>query len=119
MPPLPIVFGNAMEQIQLGKQDLVFAGGEEEHWSLSCLFDAMGAMASKYNDTPESASRPFSANRDGFVIAVVVAFWLLKNTNTLLNVAQKFMPNWLVMVQRLMVMIWLRQVAMVQHVVCN
>ena len=62
--------GNAMEQIQLGKQDLVFAGGgEEEHWSLSCLFDAMGAMASKYNDTPESASRPFSANRDGFVIA--------------------------------------------------
>ena len=62
--------GNAMEQIQLGKQDVVFAGGgEEEHWSLSCLFDAMGAMASKYNDTPESASRPFSANRDGFVIA--------------------------------------------------
>ncbi|PTQ90426.1 beta-ketoacyl-ACP synthase I [Agitococcus lubricus] len=62
--------GNAMEQIQLGKQDVVFAGGgEEEHWSLSCLFDAMGAMASRYNDTPESASRPFSANRDGFVIA--------------------------------------------------
>ena len=62
--------GNAMEQIQLGKQDMVFAGGgEEEHWSLSCLFDAMGAMASKYNDTPETASRPFSANRDGFVIA--------------------------------------------------
>ena len=62
--------GNAMEQIQLGKQDMVFAGGgEEEHWSLSCLFDAMGAMASRYNDTPASASRPFSANRDGFVIA--------------------------------------------------
>lgn len=62
--------GNAMEQIQLGKQDMVFAGGgEEEHWSLSCLFDAMGAMASRYNDTPSSASRPFSANRDGFVIA--------------------------------------------------
>jgi 3-oxoacyl-[acyl-carrier-protein] synthase-1 len=62
--------GNAMEQIQLGKQDMVFAGGgEEEHWSLSCLFDAMGAMSSRYNDTPESASRPFSANRDGFVIA--------------------------------------------------
>ena len=62
--------GNAMEQIQLNKQDMVFAGGgEEEHWSLSCLFDAMGAMSSRYNDTPDTASRPFSANRDGFVIA--------------------------------------------------
>lgn len=62
--------GNAMEQIQLNKQDMVFAGGgEEEHWSLSCLFDAMGAMSSRYNDTPESASSPFSVNRDGFVIA--------------------------------------------------
>ena len=62
--------GNAMEQIQLNKQDMVFAGGgEEEHWSLSCLFDAMGAMSSKYNDTPQHASRPFAASRDGFVIA--------------------------------------------------
>ena len=62
--------GNAMEQIQLGKQDVVFAGGGEEvHWSLSCLFDAMNAMSSKYNDTPESASRPYDANRDGLVIA--------------------------------------------------
>ena len=62
--------GNAMEQIQLNKQDMVFAGGgEEEHWSLSCLFDAMGAMSSKYNDTPQNASRPFAASRDGFVIA--------------------------------------------------
>jgi 3-oxoacyl-[acyl-carrier-protein] synthase-1 len=62
--------GNAMELIQLGKQDVVFAGGgEEEHWSLSCLFDAMGALSTKYNDTPESASRPYDANRDGFVIA--------------------------------------------------
>ena len=62
--------GTAMEQIQLGKQDMVFAGGgEEEHWSLSCLFDAMGAMSSRYNASPESASRPFSADRDGFVIA--------------------------------------------------
>ena len=51
--------GNAMEQIQLNKQDMVFAGGgEEEHWSLSCLFDAMGAMSSRYNDTPETASAP-------------------------------------------------------------
>lgn len=62
--------GNAMEQIQLGKQDVVFAGGgEEEHWTLSCLFDAMGALSTKYNDTPERASRPYDANRDGFVIA--------------------------------------------------
>ena len=62
--------GNAMEQIQLGKQDIVFAGGgEEEHWSLSCLFDAMGALSSKYNDIPTKASRAYDANRDGFVIA--------------------------------------------------
>lgn len=62
--------GNAVEQIQMNKQDIVFAGGgEEEHWSLSCLFDAMGALSSKYNDTPETASRAYDANRDGFVIS--------------------------------------------------
>ncbi len=62
--------GNAMEQIQMGKQDIVFAGGaEEEHWSMSSLFDAMGALSSKYNDTPEKASRAYDADRDGFVIA--------------------------------------------------
>ncbi len=62
--------GNGVEQIQLDKQDIVFAGGGEElDWTLSCLFDAMGAMSSKYNDTPETASRAFDANRDGFVIA--------------------------------------------------
>jgi 3-oxoacyl-[acyl-carrier-protein] synthase-1 len=62
--------GHAMELIQLGKQDIVFAGGgEEEHWSLSVLFDAMGAMSSKYNDTPATASRPYDATRDGFVIS--------------------------------------------------
>ena len=62
--------GNAMELIQLGKQDVVFAGGgEEEHWTLTGLFDAMGALSTKYNDTPESASRPYDATRDGFVIA--------------------------------------------------
>lgn len=62
--------GNGVEQIQLGKQDVVFAGGGEElDWTLSCLFDAMGAMSSKYNDTPETASRAFDATRDGFVIA--------------------------------------------------
>lgn len=62
--------GNALEQIQMGKQDIVFAGGGEElHWSLSMLFDAMGALSSKYNDTPTTASRPYDANRDGFVIS--------------------------------------------------
>ena len=62
--------GNAMEQIQLGKQDIVFAGGgEEEHWTLTCLFDAMGALSTKYNETPEKASRAYDAERDGFVIA--------------------------------------------------
>jgi 3-oxoacyl-[acyl-carrier-protein] synthase I len=62
--------GNGVEQIQWGKQDIVFAGGGEElDWTLSCLFDAMGAMSSKYNDTPETASRAYDATRDGFVIA--------------------------------------------------
>jgi 3-oxoacyl-[acyl-carrier-protein] synthase-1 len=62
--------GNGMELIQLGKQDIVFAGGGEElHWTLSVLFDAMGALSSKYNDTPETASRPYDETRDGFVIS--------------------------------------------------
>jgi 3-oxoacyl-[acyl-carrier-protein] synthase-1 len=62
--------GNAFEQIQWGKQDIIFAGGgEEEHWSLSMLFDAMGALTTKYNETPETASRPYDATRDGFVSA--------------------------------------------------
>jgi 3-oxoacyl-[acyl-carrier-protein] synthase-1 len=62
--------GNGAELIQLGKQDIVFAGGGEElHWSLSVLFDAMPALSSKYNDRPQAASRPFDRDRDGFVIA--------------------------------------------------
>ncbi|ETX28396.1 beta-ketoacyl-ACP synthase I [Roseivivax isoporae] len=62
--------GNAAEQIMLGKQDVMFAGGGEElDWTLSCLFDAMGAMSSKYNDAPATASRAFDAGRDGFVIS--------------------------------------------------
>ena len=62
--------GSASEQIMMGKQDVMFAGGAEElDWTLSCLFDAMGAMSSKYNDTPKKASRAFDADRDGFVIA--------------------------------------------------
>lgn len=62
--------GAAAEQIQLGKQDIVFAGGgEEEDWTLASLFDAMGALSTKYNDAPETASRTYDQNRDGFVIA--------------------------------------------------
>jgi 3-oxoacyl-[acyl-carrier-protein] synthase-1 len=62
--------GNAYETIQVGKQDVIFAGGcEELDWSLSVMFDAMGAMSSKFNDTPATASRAYDANRDGFVIA--------------------------------------------------
>ena len=62
--------GNGAELIQFGKQDIIFAGGGEElHWTLTLMFDAMGALSSKYNDTPETASRPYDATRDGFVIA--------------------------------------------------
>ena len=62
--------GNAYEQIQMGKQDIIFAGGaEEEHWTMSFLFDAMGAMSSNFNKTPEQASRTFDVKRDGFVIS--------------------------------------------------
>ena len=62
--------GNAYELIQIGKQNIIFAGGGEElHWTMSVLFDAMGALSSKYNETPKIASRPYDADRDGFVIA--------------------------------------------------
>ncbi|MES2817494.1 MAG: beta-ketoacyl-ACP synthase I [Pseudomonadota bacterium] len=62
--------GHAMEQIRMGNQDIVFAGGgEEEHWSQSYLFDAMGALSTQYNDSPQTASRPYDSRRDGFVIA--------------------------------------------------
>ena len=62
--------GNAYEQIQMGKQDIVFAGGGEEvHWSMTLLFDAMGALSSKHNASPQTASRPYDVDRDGFVIS--------------------------------------------------
>ena len=72
--------GNAADQIMMGKQDIMFAGvGEELDWTLSCLFDAMGAMSSKYNDTPEKASRAFDVDRDGFVIGGGGAILVLEN----------------------------------------
>lgn len=62
--------GAAMEQIQMGKQDVVFAGGaDEEHWTQTAMFDAMGALSTKFNETPERASRPYDRDRDGFVVA--------------------------------------------------
>ena len=62
--------GHASELIQMGKQDIVFAGGSEElHWAMTAMFDAMTALSSKYNDTPEKASRAYDKTRDGFVIA--------------------------------------------------
>lgn len=62
--------GAAMEQIQLGKQDIIFAGGsDEEHWTQTSMFDAMGALSTNFNDTPEQASRPYDVHRDGFVVA--------------------------------------------------
>ena len=62
--------GNGVEQIQMGKQDIIFAGGGEEvHWTMTLHFDAMGALSSKYNDTPQTASRPYDVTRDGFVIS--------------------------------------------------
>jgi 3-oxoacyl-[acyl-carrier-protein] synthase-1 len=71
--------GAGMEQIQLGKQDIIFAGGgEEEDWSLASLFDSMGALSTKYNDTPETASRPYDQTRDGFVIAAGAGMLVLE-----------------------------------------
>jgi len=62
--------GHAADLIAMGRQDVMFAGGGEDlHWTLSMLFDAMGALSTKYNDTPETASRTYDENRDGFVIA--------------------------------------------------
>jgi 3-oxoacyl-[acyl-carrier-protein] synthase-1 len=79
--------GNAYETIQWGKQDIVFAGGSEElDWTLSVFFDAMGAMSSKYNDTPSVASRAYDVNRDGFVIAC----WCWKNSNMRRRAARAF-----------------------------
>lgn len=74
--------GNGYEQIQMGKQDIVFAGGGEEvHWSLTVLFDAMGALSSKFNDTPDRASRAFDKDRDGFVISGGAGVVILEELN--------------------------------------
>ena len=78
--------GNAYEQIILGNQDVVLAGGgEDEHWTQSIMFDAMGALSSKFNELPEKASRPFDEDRDGFVIAAGGGMVVLEELNHALN----------------------------------
>ena len=78
--------GSAWEQIQLGKQDIVLAGGgEDEHWTQSALFDAMGALSSSFNDTPDKASRPFDRDRDGFVISAGGGIVILEELEHALN----------------------------------
>ena len=99
--------GNAMELIQIGKQDVVFAGGSEEvHWAMTAMFDAMTALSSKYNDKPETASRAYDKSRDGFVIAGGGGVLVLKSMNMQKQEEQKFMQNLLAMVQHQMVMTW-------------
>ncbi len=84
--------GNAFEMIQYGKQDRMFAGGcEDLDWTLSVLFDAMGAMSSKYNDTPSTASRAYDKNRDGFVIAGGAGVLVLEDLETALARAPRSM----------------------------
>jgi len=74
--------GHAAELIKSGQQDVVIAGGaDDEHWSSSCLFDAMGALSSNFNDSPENASRPYDSNRDGFVIAGGAGMIILESEN--------------------------------------
>ena len=87
--------GNAYETIQIGKQDVIFAGGcEELDWSLSVLFDAMGAMSSKYNDTPATASRPYDVSRDGFVIAGGAGVVVLEELEHAKARGARSMPSW-------------------------
>ncbi len=96
-----------MEQIQLGKQDVVFAGGgEEEHWTLSCLFDAMGALSTQYNESPELASRPYDQARDGFVIAGGGGMLVLEELEHAKHVAPRSMPSSSATARRPTAMTW-------------
>jgi 3-oxoacyl-[acyl-carrier-protein] synthase-1 len=111
--------GNAVEQIQLGKQDIVFAGGGEELcWEMACEFDAMGALSTKYNDTPEKASRTYDANRDGFVIAGGGGM-VWKSWNMLWRVARTSMPKSSAMAQPPMAQTWLPRLVKAQCAACR
>ena len=113
--------GNGVEQIQLGKQDIIFAGGgEEEHWTLSMLFDGMGALSTKYNETPEQASRTYDANRGRFLsLPVAVVLWFWKNWNMPVPVVLKFMLKSSAMEPHLMAMTWLPHLEKALYAVCN
>lgn len=99
--------GNAFEMIQYGKQDRMFAGGcEDLDWTLSVLFDAMGAMSSKYNDTPSTASRAYDKNRDGFVIAGGAGVLVLEDLETALARGAGFTVKSSAMARHLTVTTW-------------
>jgi 3-oxoacyl-[acyl-carrier-protein] synthase-1 len=106
--------GSSVEQIQWGKQDIMFAGGGEElEWSMSSLFDAMGAMSSNYNDTPKKASRAFVSS-----LPAVLACWVWKNMSTPKPAARRFTQRLSVMLQHRMAMIWSHHQAKVRSVLC-
>ena len=108
--------GAAAEQIQFGKQDVMFAGGAEElDWTLSCLFDAMGAMSSNFNDTPARASRAFDADRDGFVIGGGGAILVLEELGRAQARARRSMPRSPALPRPPMAMTWSRPRAKVAH----
>ena len=103
--------GHAAELIQLGKADVILAGGSEsEHWTQSCMFDAMGAVSTQYNETPKLASRAYDKDRDGFVIAAGGAMVVVESLDTHKHAVLIYWPKSLVMAQALMVLKWLRQV---------
>ena len=111
--------GHAIELIQLGKQDVVFAGGGEElHWSSAMMFDAMGALSTKYNETPDHASRTYDADRDGFVISGGGGMVVIEELRACyLLVARKFTVKSSVTVRLLMAMTWLLHQVKVLYVV--
>nr|VXZ82067.1 3-oxoacyl-[acyl-carrier-protein] synthase 1 [Klebsiella pneumoniae] len=112
--------GNAVEQIQLGKQDIVFAGGGEELcWEMACEFDAMGALSTKYNDTPEKASRTYDANRDGFVIAGGGGMVVVEELEHARRVARTSMPKSSAMVRPPMARTWSPRLVKAQCAACR
>lgn len=112
--------GNAVEQIQLGKQDIVFAGGGEELcWEMACEFDAMGALSTKYNDTPEKASRTYDANRDGFVIAGGGGMVVVEELEHAWRVARTSMPKSSAMARPPMARTWSPRLVKAQCAACR
>ena len=112
--------GSAWEQIQLGNQDVVIAGGgEDEHWTQSGLFDAMGALSSNFNNDPTKASRPFDENRDGFVISGGGGIVIVEELDHALKEMLKFMLKLKVTLLLLMETIWFRHLEKVQKIACR